>query len=116
MRTHAGDTGTGTFIRQRLTAIINIPLILFFVWLVVGLARSDRAEMAAAFTNPVVAVLALALLTSALIHMRIGMHEVIADYVHDPRLYGLCNLLNTAFTVAIGAVAAISVIVLAFGG
>jgi len=110
------EKGTGTFIRQRLTAIANIPLILFFVWLVVTLAGADRAQMAATLSNPFVAILLLALLVSALVHMRIGMGEVIEDYVHEPRLHSLAMTLNTLFTVAVGLAAAVSVLVLAFGG
>lgn len=116
MSTHSGEKGTGTFIRQRVTGLINIPLIGFFIWLVVSLAGKGRAEMAATFANPFIAFLTLALLASALIHMRIGMGEIIEDYVHDPKLHALSKALNTVFTVAVGAVGAVSVLVLAFGG
>lgn len=116
MSTHPGDKGTGTFLRQRVTALLNVPLLVFFVWLVVRLAGADRAEMAAAFTNPLIAILTLLLLGSALVHMRIGMLEIIEDYIHDPRIHRLCTFLNTFFVVAVGIVAAVSVLVLAFGG
>lgn len=114
MSTH--DRGTGTFIRQRLTAITNIPLILFFIWLVVNLAGASRAEMAETFSNPFIAILTLLLLVSVLVHMRIGMGEIIEDYVHAPRLHSLAMALNTLFTVVVGLAAATAVFVLAFGG
>jgi succinate dehydrogenase / fumarate reductase, membrane anchor subunit len=116
MSTHSGDKGTGTFIRQRVTALINIPLILFAVWLVASLAGADRAQMASTFTNPFIAIVTLVLLGSVLVHMRIGMQEVIDDYIHDPRIHRLCMFLNTFFAVAVGVIAAISILVLAFGG
>lgn len=110
------DKGTGTFIRQRVTGVINIVFVGFLIWLVVNFAGAERAQIAATLSNPFIAILALALIASPLIHMRIGMGEVIDDYVHDPKLYRLAMALNTAFVVIIAAIAAISVIVLAFGG
>jgi len=110
------EKGTGTFIRQRLTAIANVPLILFFIWLVVTLAGADRAQMADTLSNPFVAILTVLLLISVLVHMRIGMGEVIEDYVHEPRLHALAMTLNTIFTVAVGLAVLVSVLVLAFGG
>ncbi len=116
MKTHPGEKGTGTFIRQRVTAAVNIVFVGFFIWLVVSFAGADREAMAAAFSNPLIAIPALILIASPLIHMRIGMGEVIEDYVHDPKLYRLAMTLNTLFTVIIGAIALVSVLVLAFGG
>ncbi|WP_332713714.1 succinate dehydrogenase, hydrophobic membrane anchor protein [Pelagibacterium mangrovi] len=116
MKTHPGEKGTGTFIRQRVTGAINIVFVGFLIWLVVSFAGAERAEMAAVFSNPFVAILALALIASPLIHMRIGMYEIIEDYVHDPKLHALAKMLNTVFVAIIGIIAAISVLVLAFGG
>ncbi|MAN77955.1 succinate dehydrogenase, hydrophobic membrane anchor protein [Pelagibacterium flavum] len=116
MSTHSGEKGTGTFIRQRVTGAINIVFVGFLIWLVVSLSGADRAQMAATFSNPIVSILALVLIGSALIHMRIGMYEIIEDYVHEPRNHSLAKAANTIFTVIIGIIAAVSVLVLAFGG
>ena len=116
MNTHSHEKGTGTFIRQRITGALNIAFVGFLIWLVVRFAGADRAEMAATFSNPIVAILALVLIASPLIHMRIGMYEIIEDYVHDSKLHALAKTLNTVFVVIVGAIAAISVLVLAFGG
>lgn len=116
MASHTGDKGTGTFIRQRVTGLLNIVLVGFLIWLVVTLVGADRAGMVAAFSNPVVALLALVLFGSAFVHMHIGMGEVIEDYVHEPRLHSLAKVTNTVFTLIVAAIAAISVLVLAFGG
>lgn len=113
---HSRNKGTSTFIRQRATAVLNIPLIGFFIWLVVSLQGASRAEMVATFSNPLVYILALILFGSVLVHMRIGMNEIIEDYVHTPALHNLAKLANTVFAIAVGAVAVISVLVLAFGG
>ncbi len=48
--------GTEHFWRQRLTAVANIPLILFFVGFLVSLNGADYAEVRAALANPFVAL------------------------------------------------------------
>src|SRR5690554_6794619 len=102
----SSNKGTATFIRQRITGALNIPLIGFFVWRIVALQGADRAQMTATFSNPVVWLLMLALLGSALVHMCIGMNEIIEDYAHAPALHNLAKLANPIFTVTVGALAA----------
>ena len=108
--------GTGTFIRQRITAGINIVFVGFLIWLVVSTAGADRAGMAALFSNWLVSIIAIALVINVMVHMRIGMAEIIDDYVHAPKLYSLAQTLNTLYAVLIGAVGTISILVLAFAG
>ena len=110
----AHSKGTGTFIQQRVTALIGIFMTIFLVWLVVRLAGADRAEMVDVFGNPLVWIPMLVLLAVTVIHMRIGMLEVIHDYVASERLVALAMTLNTVFSLAIGIVGAIAVLILAF--
>jgi|TARA_A100001391_G_scaffold176127_1_gene139138 succinate dehydrogenase / fumarate reductase membrane anchor subunit len=116
MQTNPKEKGTGAFILQRVTGAINIVLVGFLIWLVVSLSGADRAQMAATFSNPLFAILAIVLFAVAFIHMRNGMNEVIEDYIHEPRNHSLAKAANTIFTVVIGIVALVSVLVLAFGG
>ena len=51
--------GTEHFWRQRLTAISNIPLILFFVGFLIALNGAGYTEVRAALANPFVALIAL---------------------------------------------------------
>lgn len=108
--------GTGTFWRQRLTAISNIPLILFFVGLLVSLNGAGYEEVRATIASPLVAVVLILVIVSATIHMRIGMKEIIEDYVHDEGMKIALVLANTFFAAAVGAVSVFSILKLAFGG
>jgi succinate dehydrogenase / fumarate reductase, membrane anchor subunit len=108
--------GTEHFWRQRLTAIVNIPLILFFICLVVWLNGASHAETAAALGNPVVALLTFAVIASALIHMTIGMSEIILDYAHSEGVKFALLILSKIFAAAIGLIAAYSLLKLSFGG
>ncbi|GLQ80342.1 succinate dehydrogenase, hydrophobic membrane anchor protein [Mesorhizobium huakuii] len=108
--------GTGHFWRQRLTAIANIPLMLFFVGFLIALNGSGYAEVRAALANPFVALVLALVLISGLIHMRLGMQVIIEDYITSEGLKLATIALNTFFTVAVGVASIFALLKLAFGG
>jgi len=107
--------GTMHFWRQRLTAISNIPLVLFFVGLVIALNGAGYAETRAALANPFVALMLALALFSVLNHMRLGMQIVIEDYIHGEGAKLALLMLNTFFAFLVGAVAAFALLKLALG-
>ena len=114
-RTHYGDGkhATAGFKWQRITGAINILGLLFLIWLVVSLAGADRATFVTTVANPFVALATAIMVVVAVIHMRIGMREVIEDYVHDERLNRLSLWLNTLFCalIVVASLAALAKIV-----
>jgi succinate dehydrogenase / fumarate reductase membrane anchor subunit len=112
----SGKAATRHFMVQRLTGALNVFFMLFFIWLVVRLAGADRAHMVAVIANPIVAILTALLLVSITVHMRIGMLEVIEDYVHDEKLNRLSLALNTGFAVLIAGIGILSIAKLVFWG
>jgi succinate dehydrogenase / fumarate reductase membrane anchor subunit len=107
-------SGTETFWRQRVTAVANIPLVLFLIWSIVTLIGADYSEVRAYLAQPIVAVLMLALTISAAIHMRIGLKEIIEDYVHGGAKV-LAILGATFFAAGIGLACAVAILKIALG-
>lgn len=112
----AARGGTTHFWRQRLTAISNIPLVLFLVGLVISMQGLDYVGARAVLSHPAVALPLLLLILSVLFHMRLGMQVIIEDYIHGEGLKLSLLILNTFFVIALGAIGAFSLLRLAFGG
>jgi len=108
--------GTEHFWRQRLTAVSNIPLIIFFIGFVAVYAGASYEEIRAAVAQPVVALLIGFAFVSVLYHMRLGMQIIIEDYVHEEGWKIFLIILNTFFPIVVGAIALYSLLRIAFGG
>jgi len=107
--------GTGHFWRQRLTAIANIPLTLFFIGFLISLNGAGYAETRNAISNPFVALVLFLFIISGLIHMRLGMQVIVEDYIHGEGGKLALLVLNTLFTIAIGAAIGFALLKIAFG-
>ena len=95
--------GTASFIAQRTSAVLLLPLLVWFLAGVVATAGSSQAEMRAWLSLPVNAILMFLLVAIGAFHMRIGMNEIIDDYAHGG-LRGVWKILN--LFACFGAVAA----------
>ena len=71
---------------QRITALALVPLTVWFVVEVVGLAGADRALFVDWVRNPVSGMLLVLLLIATFYHGALGLQVVIEDYVVNETL------------------------------
>ncbi len=107
--------GTDHFWRQRVTAVANLFLVIFAVFLMLRLVGASYAQASEMLANPFVTVALGMLVLSGVIHMRLGMQVVIEDYIHSEGLKIALLMLNTFFAIAVGATCILAVLKLAFG-
>lgn len=85
--------GTATFIAQRTSAVILLPLAVWFLAGALAHAGSSFEEVRAWLATPLNALLMGALILVGAFHMRIGLNEIIDDYV-GAGARGILKLLN----------------------
>ena len=107
--------GTSHFWRQRLTAVANVPLIVFFVTLVISLQGADYQTVRDTLANPFISILMLLIIVSGVYHMKLGMQVIIEDYVHGEFLKVVTLIGNTFFCSVIGLAATFAILKISFG-
>ena len=107
---------TKLFRWQRITGALNLAFLLFFIWFVVSVAGQDRAGMIATIANPFVAVPLALLMINVPMHMRIGMLEVIEDYVDEDRTNRLLRTINDVYAIIVAVIAVGSIAKILFWG
>lgn len=111
----SGDKGTSHFIAQRATAVANVPLVIFLIVFVIMHLGASRADVLASIGNPVVAILLILSFVSILWHMRLGLQDVIEDYVHASGRKSLLLTLNTIYVAGLGLAALYAILKMSFG-
>jgi succinate dehydrogenase / fumarate reductase membrane anchor subunit len=111
----AAHRGTETFWRQRMTAVANIPLVIFLILSIVTHIGVDYDTVRAYLARPLVVLTLLALVLSASIHMRIGLKEIIEDYVHSEGTKVVALLLATFFAMGVGLACALALLKISLG-
>ncbi|WP_375658345.1 succinate dehydrogenase, hydrophobic membrane anchor protein [Bartonella sp. MR30HLJHH] len=108
--------GTEHFWLQRLTGLVNLPLLIFFIVLILSLVGKDYSIVRARLAHPVVAILMGLMTFSVLYHMKLGMQVVIEDYIPREGFRIFFLTLNISFCFLIGGVIIFSLFKIALGG
>lgn len=108
--------GTSHFWLQRMSAVALVPLVVFFIGLVISLQGASYAEVKAVLAHPFIALVMALFVLTGVYHMRLGMQVIIEDYIHGEGLKVLLVMLNTFFTVVVGVACIYAILKLSFGG
>ncbi|MGE0408295.1 MAG: succinate dehydrogenase, hydrophobic membrane anchor protein [Amphiplicatus sp.] len=104
---------TRNFIAQRASAVLLLPLVVWFLWSLAAHAGAAPAEMRAYLSAPLNAALFAFFVVLAAFHMRIGLAEIIEDYVHSGAK-GVLLTVNWLVALGVAAAALYSLYLLAF--
>ena len=112
-----GSAGTGTdhFWVQRVTSVAGIPLTVGFIVIVAMLVGRNHAATVQILGSPLVAILMLLFVVTSVYHMRLGMQEIIVDYIHDELWKIVAVMANTFFCVVAGLACIYALLKLSFG-
>jgi len=111
----AAKSGTQDFWVQRVTSVAGIPLTVAAFVIVIMLLGRNQAAVAQILGAPLVAVIMLLFIVCIIIHMKIGMQEILVDYVPDESLKLTLLLANSFFCWIVGLICAYAILKLSFG-
>ena len=100
---------------QRLTAIANALLVLWFIFSVATFSEASCAAVAAWLARPLPAALMVLLLVSVFWHARLGLQVVIEDYVHSEPARIASLVAVTLLTFGLGAACVVAVLKVSLG-
>jgi succinate dehydrogenase / fumarate reductase membrane anchor subunit len=112
----ASGTGTREYWTLKLTSIALLPLTIFIIGLLIALKDADHPQVADAIAAPYIAVPLFFFILANAIHMRLGMQNVIDDYVHDKGMKKLTVGANLFFSYGAAAAAFYFLLKIGLGG
>ena len=115
----ASKNATGSAARawwfQKISALAMFPLV---VWFLVSMAMQTGAgyqDIINWVKNPFVTVFLVLFLGLVFFHLKLGVHEVIEDYVQDKTTKVTLGFLNSAFAYVFGLLSIISILRIGLG-
>jgi succinate dehydrogenase / fumarate reductase membrane anchor subunit len=113
----SAHSGTALWWQQRLLSMALVPLSIWFIASLTQLLAADTPEGVAEWlSSPVSAILLLAFLGMMIFHVKLGLQEVIEDYIHNKALTFVAMILKSGLSWALLLVAAFSIAKLHFIG
>lgn len=101
--------------QQRLSALVLIPLCLWFVYSLLNITSSDYNSVVQWLRLPYVAVLLILFIISLFYHAQLGMQVVIEDYI-DSEWQKIASIILVKFLAVIGTLTSVLSILNVFLG
>jgi succinate dehydrogenase / fumarate reductase, membrane anchor subunit len=100
---------------QRLTAVVLVPLCLWFIGTIVTMQASDYSTVVNWIQSPLVSGLWVFLIAALLYHAQLGLQVVIEDYVHSEWVKITALVVAQSLMVLLALTAVIAVLKIALG-
>jgi succinate dehydrogenase / fumarate reductase membrane anchor subunit len=99
---------------QRITAVMLVPLLIWFLSVFIGLVQKDFQSIILFFKDNVNFVLSIIFLIIVFSHMKLGMGEIFEDYIQDNRYKSVANLIITALATILPLITIVSLVFIKF--
>jgi len=106
--------GNSHWMAQRITAIANIPLILWAVYSVFNLQSATYLEFTAWLASPVNAVLAILFVLNTFYHAKLGNQVIVEDYISCVWFRNVKLIGQKLFFIALGVATIFAILKIAF--
>jgi succinate dehydrogenase / fumarate reductase, membrane anchor subunit len=100
---------------QRITAVINLVTVVWFVFQAMTMSGAGYVEWTAWFQSPINAGLLLAMTLSTFYHVHLGFQVMVEDYVHNDATRIACLMAATVVIAILAAGCVVSILMLATG-
>ena len=92
------------WIFQRISALIVVPLIIWFLISLISLSTGDYNSVINFFSKPLFLFLTIILLITGFFHAKIGLSEIFEDYIQDEKIKNVANLLVFLLSIIIPSI------------
>ena len=89
------------WIIQRASALIVAPLIVWFLLSLITLSTGDYNSVINFFSKPLFLILTIILLITGFFHAKIGISEIVEDYIQNEKIKNATNLLVLLLSIII---------------
>ena len=92
------------WIMQRASALIVAPLIVWFLLSLITLSTGDYNSVINFFSKPLFLILTIILLITGFFHAKIGLSEIVEDYIQNEKIKNVVNLLGLLLSIIIPSI------------
>ena len=92
------------WIIQRASALIVAPLIVWFLLSLITLSTGDYNSVINFFSKPLFLILTIILLITGFFHAKIGLSEIVEDYIQNEKIKNTVNLLGLLLSIIIPSI------------
>lgn len=108
MKNHA----LNKWIIQRVSAVVLMPLLLFFLYSLVDLVNKDYTGALDFFDNYFSIIIFTLFLIFAGLHLKLGLGEIIEDYIQNERLKRFLNKITILYSAVLPVVGIVSLVII----